>query len=82
MTSMVLRGMERKNAEGGCEVARVVIMDEAECSQLSCSGGSAEEQCRSIPARGAVLEKKWEASLRVKEEKMLGAGLVALGAVA
>ena len=82
MTSMALRGMERRNVEGSWEVVRVAIMDEAECSQLSCSGGSAEEQHRSIPARGAVLEKKWEASSRAKEEKMLGAGLVVSGAVA
>ena len=29
---MVLRGMERRNTEGGWEVARMAIKDNAECN--------------------------------------------------
>lgn len=78
----MLRGMERRNAEGDWEAEREAIKDKAEYNHVVCSGGSVEEQYRSTPASGVAEEKKCLASLSAKEEKMLGVGWLAWGTVA
>ena len=78
----VLRGMERRNAEGDWEAEREAIEDKVECGHVVCSWGSVEEQHRSTPASGVAEEKKSLVSLSMKEEKMLGAGWLARGMVA